>query len=137
MKQSFLDHFDIISPALQPGLMAPECTDSLAKLCSMFPFDIAHDFGFEGRLGNPESICDFFLQIRKDSDGAKLLAGKSHITNLSDLLIQNPFWQKITKLFDAWTNSGTLLFETVEVFWLEFDHQNSSDNLTPNNLSSK
>ncbi|MEI6435651.1 MAG: hypothetical protein WCP32_12455 [Bacteroidota bacterium] len=132
MKHSFRDHLTVISPAIQPGLMCPENIEALETFCSLFPFDIAQDFGFESRLGKPEAVCDFFLQIRKESEGAKILAGKSPIAGLAKELLHDPLWQKISSLFAAWSNPGNILHEALEVFWFEFDRQELSYNLTPN-----
>ena len=132
MKHSFLDHFNIISPILQPGLVNEDCAGNLAQLCSLFPYDITQDFGFESRLGDPRAICDFFLQIRKGTPGALMLAGKSQVSNLSGQLLEDPFWQRLVGLFQVWTDAEHVLSQSVEVFWLEFDYQDSGYNLIPN-----
>ena len=132
MKQSFVHHFNVIAPALQPGLAGPGCINAMAELSSLLPFDFAGDFGFESRLGDPVAACDFIFQIRKNSEGAQMLAGKSLIAGLSVNLLADPLWQRITKLFDAWTTPGHLLAGTVDVFWLEFDYNEKSYNLNPN-----
>jgi hypothetical protein len=131
MKSTFLDHLNIVVPNLKPSLLGEGCSGHLAQLCSLFPYDIAQDFGFESRLGNPVAVCDFFFQIRKGSPGALMLAGKSTVSNLSDQLLENPFWQRAVKLFQAWTDTEHILSQSVEVFWLEFDYQDPGYNLTP------
>jgi hypothetical protein len=132
MKHSFLDHFNVVSPMLQPGLADEVCARNLCKLCSLFPYDITQDFGFESRLGDPNANCDFFLQIRKGTPGALMLAGKSSISNLSGQLLEDPFWQRIVRLFQVWADSEHIIAQSIEVFWLEFDYQDTGYNLTPN-----
>ena len=132
MKLSFLDHFDSIASALQPQLLSEKCAVSLNELCSFFPFDITSEFGFESRLGKNEAFCDFFLKIKKNTPGSEILAGKSTFSSLSPLLLRESIWQKIVKIFDIWTTAGSSLALLVEEFWLEFDYQDSSYNITPN-----
>ena len=132
MKHTFLDHLSIVTPNLQNGLLGEACADHLAELCSHFPYDIAQDFGFESRLGNPEPVCDFCLQIRKGSPGALILAGKSNISNMSGQLLEDPFWQRLARLFQSWTDAEHILSQFIEVIWLEFDHHGSGYCHTPN-----
>lgn len=132
MKYNFLNHFTVIEPCISPALMDKTSVDSVKKLCALFPFDIADDFGFESRLGNQEAICDFVMQIRKGSKGAVILAGQSAIASLAGPLTEDPFWKKIAHLFAAWNNTDHLLYKMVTDFWLEFDWQGTSYNLIPN-----
>jgi hypothetical protein len=132
MKHTFLDHLNVVTPNLQHGLLDEACAVHLAELCSLLPYNIAQDFGFETRLGNPEPVCDFCLQIRKGSTGALMLAGKSRVSNLSDQLLNDPFWQRVSKLFQAWTDAEHILSQYIEVVWLEFDHHGSGYCMTPN-----
>ena len=98
MKYSLLNHFSVIEPCISPSLMDKASIDSVKELCALFPFDIANDFGFESRLGNREAYCDFMLQIKKGSKGALILAEQDPISHLDDLLLENPFWKKISHL---------------------------------------
>lgn len=132
MKYTFRDHFSAIAPGLSPALLAPGNFHAVEELCSMFPFDTATNFGFETRLGNPEATCDFCLLVKKTNEGPAILAGKSEIARLSPVLLNNPFWQRISELFVAWTDSSSLLHEQIELFWFEFDRMGSSYNLVPN-----
>jgi hypothetical protein len=132
MKSTFLDHLNIVVPNLQPSLLGEGSSGHLAQLCSLFPYDTTQDFGFESRLGDPKANCDFFLQIRKGTPGALMLAGKSSISNLSGQLLEDPFWQRIVRLFQIWTDAEHIISQSVEVFWLEFDYQETGYNLTPN-----
>jgi hypothetical protein len=132
MKLSFLDHFNSIASSLQPQLLSEQCAVSLNELCSFFPFDITSEFGFESRLGKNEAFCDFFLKIKKNTPVSEILAGKSTFSSLSPLLLREPKWQKIVKIFDIWTTAGSSLGQVVEEFWLEFDYKDSSYNTTPN-----
>ena len=94
MKHTFLDQLNIVTPNLQHGLLNEGYASHLAELCSLLPYDIAQDFGFETRLGNPEAVCDFFLQIRKGTPGALMLEGKSNLSNVLGQLLEDPFWQR-------------------------------------------
>ena len=132
MKYSFGDHFSAITPGISPALLAPGHLHAVEELCSMFPFDAATDFGFETRLGNREATCDFFLQIRKEGEGAGIMAGKSKVSLLSPSLLSIPFWQKISELFSAWTDASSFLHKRLESFWLEFDCMESAFNPIPN-----
>ena len=132
MKHTFLNHFNIISPSMQPYLVDSGIAGELGNLCSLFPYDITQDFGFESRLSNPKAVCDFFLQIRKGLPGALMLAGKSTVSNLSGQLQDDPFWRRVIRIFMAWTDAEHILSQSVEVFWLEFDYQDSGYNPTPN-----
>ena len=132
MKQSFLDHIKNVTPVLNSGLLCPENFSSLAGLCSLFPVDVSRDFGFETRLAGSEGNCDFFLQIRKNTEGALIMAGESMITSLSDRLLEIPFWEKIRKLFKSWNHPDGILAPLIDTFWLEFDYLEGSYNLIPN-----
>jgi len=132
MKYTFRDHFSAIAPGLSTALLAPVHAQAIGDLCSLFPFDAASDFGFESRLGNPEATCDFFLQIRKERAGSGIIAGKSEVARLSPVLLNNPFWQGISKLFEAWIEPSSILNKRLELFWLEFDCLESSFNPIPN-----
>jgi hypothetical protein len=132
MKQSFLDHIENVAPALQTDLMCKENFGSLTDLSSLFPADVSRDFGFETRLTASQGICDFFLQIRKNTEGALIMARESAITSLSDKLLEIPFWGKIEKLFKSWNQTGGILAPAIETFWLEFDYLQGSYNLIPN-----
>ncbi|MEI6457200.1 MAG: hypothetical protein WCO93_12995, partial [bacterium] len=128
MKQSLIDHFDIISTRISPTLLGPGAVRSVKKLCSLFPYDITGDFGFESRLGDPLPACDLSMQIRNGSEGGNILAGKSHVSSLSPTLLREPLWQKMGALFTAWSVPGGILAEKVDSFWLEFDHTDNSFN---------
>jgi len=132
MKYSLLDHFSVIEPCISPALMDKTSVDSVKKLCALFPFDLADDFGFESRLGNREAYCDFMLQIKKGSKGAAILAGQSPIASIADPLREDPFWEKISRLFTIWTHPDTMLSQMVADFWFEFDWQGISYNHIPN-----
>ncbi len=132
MKHTFIDHLNIVTSNLRPGLLGEECIGHLAQLCSLFPYDIAQDFGFESRLGTRETDCDFFLLIKKGSAGALMLAGKSRVSNLSIQLLEDPFWQRVVRLYMAWTEEEHIISQSVEVFWLEFDYHDYGYNPTPN-----
>jgi hypothetical protein len=129
---SFSNHLNMFSPNLPQGLFSTETSESLGEIGSLFPFDITSDFGFESHLGNKEADCDFFLQIKKNSTGAAILAGTSQVSALSPILLSQPLWQKITLLFNTWTTTSSHLSQEVEGLWLEFDHRDSSYNLAPN-----
>jgi len=47
MKYSLRDHFSVIEPCISPSLIDQEGVDSVKKLCALFPFDIADDFGLK------------------------------------------------------------------------------------------
>jgi len=132
MKYTFSDHFSANASRLSPAILAPGHLHMVEEFCSMFPFDAAADFGFETRLGNPEASCDFFMQIRKDTEGPGIIAGKSQVARLSAALLNNPFWQKISDFFSAWTDVSSLLNDRIESIWLEFDCMDSSYNPIPN-----
>ncbi len=132
MQYTFKDHFKTIAPVLSTALLGPVHIQAVEDLCSLFPFDAAAVFGFETRLGNPEATCDFFLQIRKDREGPGILAGESEFARLSPVLLNNPFWHKISRLFAEWFDVSSLLNERLELFWLEFDCLESSFNPIPN-----
>jgi hypothetical protein len=132
MKYSLLDHFSVIEPDISLSLMDKTSVGSVKELCALFPFDFADDFGFESRLGSREAFCDFVLQIKRGSKGAEILAGQSSIASIADQLKEDPFWKKIAQLFAIWTNPEHFLSKMVTDFWLEFDWQGSSYNLTPN-----
>lgn len=132
MKLTFCDHLRMFSPGFHPELFSGKSVIALEELCSLLPFDIACDFGFESRLGKNEAFCDFFLKIKKNTPGSEILAGKSTFSSLSPLLLREPIWQKIVKIFDIWTTAGSSLALVVEEFWLEFDYQDASYNFTPN-----
>ena len=132
MKRTFLDHLSTNETAFTVPLLAEIPLHALKALCMHFPFDMASNFGFESRLGKPEAFCDFFMLIYRDSPGAQIMAGKSHITDLSEHLRTDPLWQRISRLFEAWTTPGHPLYATVKEFWLEFDYHETSYNLSPN-----
>ncbi len=132
MKYSLLDHFSVIEPCISSSLIDKARVDSVKKLCALFPFDIADDFGFESRLGNREAFCDFAMQITKGSKGALILAAKSPIASIANLLTEDPFWKNISRLFAIWANPELILSKMVTAFWLEFDWQKASYNLIPN-----
>ena len=132
MDFSFSNHLNMFSPNLPQGLFSTETSTALGAIASLFPFDIAQNFGFESHLGSNEADCDFFLQINKNSLGAAILAGTSRVSALSPLLLSQPMWQKIALLFKTWNTTSSRLSEEVEGFWLEFDYKGSSYNLTPN-----
>ena len=132
MDFSFRNHLNMFSPKLPQGLFSWESSTALREITSLFPFDITSDFGFESHLGSKEADCDFFLQIKKNSPGAAILAGTSRIGALSPILLSQPLWQKIALLFKTWNTTSSRLSQEVEGFWLEFDYKGSSYNLTPN-----
>ena len=132
MKLSFADHIEISSTPLHSTLMGGGSMDSLKELCSLFPFDLSRDFGFESRLGEPAAACDFSFLIGKDTEGAKILAGTSPMSDLHENLLADPLWQRIRKFFIAWNTQGHLLDVSVGSVWLEFDFDGISYNRCPN-----
>lgn len=132
MKLTFLDHLAVIEPQLSPVLFSGSNIRALLDLAACFPFDAATDFGFESRLGDPKGECDFFLQIRKGSEGALALAGRSRIGRLSGALTEDPFWKQLSLFFAEWVTPGTLFHQSVSLVWLEFDHGPDGYNPVPN-----
>ena len=51
---------------------------------------------------------------------------------LSPVLNNHPFWQKLTGLFNSWTNPASLLHRKLDVIWFEFDHEGTPYNLVRN-----
>lgn len=135
MKLSFADHINVIATAIKPLLMGPGCIESLKELCSLFPFDLSRDFGFESRLGEPMPNCDFSFLIGKGSEGAKILAGENPKADLNERLLADPVWQRIRKFFIEWNKEGARLNSSIGSVWLEFDYDGTRYNPCPNFFS--
>jgi len=132
MKLTFANHIDMIACAIQPALMGAGCIDSLKKLCSLFPFDLSRDFGFESRLGELTPSCDFSFLIGKGSEGAKILAGENPKADINERLLADPLWQRIRKFFFEWNKEGHLLNNSLGSVWFEFDYDGTRYNPCPN-----
>ncbi len=131
MNYSFFSHFLAVQDRISNTLLASVQVPAIRDLCSLFPFDAGADFGFETRLGDPQATCDFFMQIRKKGEGPAIFGGKSKIARLSPMLLQDPVWTRLSALFAAWTEPGSILEEKLELFWLEFDYHVTSFNKVP------
>ena len=132
VKGIFLHHFSVIEDSIAKTLLSACHIKAVNELFSLFPLGITADFGFETRLANPEATCDLFFMIKKEQEGVAILAGNSHVAGLSPILLNHPFWKKLSALFKAWTDPDSILFSKLEVIWFEFDYQVTSHNLIPN-----
>lgn len=132
MKLTFSEHLRFIGEKLSPDLLGVAERAELLAQCSQYPYNIATDFGFESRLGEPTAVCDFFLLIRKISEGATAISGENQIASLSDHLKNHPFWLRLSVLFREWNHPESFLHHHIHAFWLEFDFRNGKYNELPN-----
>lgn len=132
MKATFYHHIKHIAPVVPRELIAESEFELLKELTEKLPFNVSSDLGFESRLASENAHCDFFIQLIRDSAGAVMMAGKSRITDLSPTLLAIPFWKQLRGLFQKWTDPESNLYQNIEVFWLEFDREETGYNLIPN-----
>lgn len=131
-KESFCRHIEAVEQGLSASLISREGLEALKRLSSLLPYDTATMFGFETRLGEEAAVCDFFLMISADGHGPAMLAGKSPVSGLSPFISGDPFWERMSELFRAWTGISPLLTGKLELIWLEFDSNGKLYNSTPN-----
>lgn len=132
MRVTFAEHIESGAGHLSLALLGATQRGHLLDLCRQFPFDISSDFGFESRLSTPEAACDFFLLIRKSTEGARLIAGESAVSTLSESLQAQPVWQRLAVLIGRWNDPGSSLHRLIHSFWLEFDYGLDGYNPVPN-----
>jgi hypothetical protein len=131
-KETFRRHIEAVEPGLTANLITPKGLEALKRFSGLLPFDTATSFGFETRLGDRAAICDFFLLITAGGHGPAMLAGKSTVAGLSPAISGDPFWERMSELFRAWTGISPLLAGKLELIWLEFDSNGTAYNTTPN-----
>lgn len=132
MKLTFAEHTSYITSGMDYSMMGEQPRKALEYLCSLFPYGVATEFGFESRLNSHNATCDFFLLIHKSSQGSAMIAGDHPVSNISRQLSDLPFWKMLRLLFREWNNSDSLLHRHIQTIWLEFDYQDNAFNLVPN-----
>lgn len=129
---TYSDHLTVIKRGLHPSVFSSQTLEETQKLCSLFPFHFANDFGFETRLGNPDPVCDFFLQIRRGERGDGFQGENNKKLWENSQLQSIPGWKRLVTMLTEWEKPGTLLHDKVSQFWLEFDYQGTTFNPIPN-----
>lgn len=132
IRETFRSHIEAVAPGISVDLISPQGMEVLKRFCGLLPFDTANSFGFESRLGGQDPACDFFLMMTAEDHGPAMLAGKSQVAGLSPAIFVDPFWERLTDLFLAWTGGSPLLAGKLELIWLEFDNTGVDLISTPN-----
>jgi hypothetical protein len=104
---------------LPDGLVSAEALRAVEAVAAWFPADITDSLCFELELRAGAAASDVAFICRRDSHGARILAGRGSSMLREDLL-DDPIWQRILAFGRAWA-ADPVLRENVSHLWFEFD----------------
>ncbi len=108
----------------EPYIRELVSSDSLKGILSTaryFPGNLTSFLGFECRLKDIESRADWAFAISGRGDDRQVFSNLLSNGNLPKQYSQQPEWKQIANFSKEWINPGSLLFNKIQCFWLEFD----------------
>jgi hypothetical protein len=120
MSLSLASVLDGIGPSLPESLFGDECRREMRLVADRLPVRLSDFWGFECRLGDPEPFSDILFEIKKETPGPDLLAGKSP-SSLDGLCEAYPAWKKFRAFAGRWTDRGHPWSGDIRNLWLEMD----------------
>lgn len=123
------DYINLIKPTISQQIIDDNTWESINQVAKFLPSGITTFFGFESRLGIAKAHCDFLLCIDANEAGKKILGDSQYSIQLAEELLTNPVWQNVNKFSQEWDNYQNILSEKIGNIWLEFDIDDSVNNI--------
>jgi hypothetical protein len=124
MNKSMLSALELTRNTLPASIIDEEGYSRLAFIAGKLPFELATFWGFECRLGEIDAKVDVLFEIRKQSHGRHVLAGKVP-SMLDSLCTQWYAWERLRRFAGLWADSDHEFSQYIRDVWLEFDTASS------------
>jgi hypothetical protein len=116
MNYSLQDYLNLIVPYLSDVLVSRQQLTCIQQVAQLLP---------------PLSPALLECRLEADQPQVDLSVGLQPMKiPIAEPLISYPFWQELHSFCQDWTSVNSLLHETVEDIWLEFDLDGTTDGLT-------
>ncbi|AFZ53173.1 2OG-Fe(II) oxygenase [Cyanobacterium aponinum] len=129
IKNSLNDYINLIRPTISTDIIDENNWQNISKVAQYLPSALTTFFGFESRLGTPKAHCDFLLCADATETGKKVLGDKEYSIQLSENLLIHPVWKNVNIFGQLWNDKGSILSEKINNIWLEFDIDETLDNI--------
>ena len=119
---SLAQYLDLILPHIPVPLVSEAVYGNIRLLAQHIPGALAFStFGFECRLGDPVANADFLFSFDSGNSGPEILAGKLPESDFPSAFFEYPVWRRIRDFGTMWADPPSLLHESIDDVWLEFD----------------
>jgi hypothetical protein len=119
-----------IEPYMSGELITEENYGKIKRLASYFSPNITSFFGFETRLGSPNTVADYLFAISSKRGEREAFSSFLLNENAAQRLLQKPEWQHLRNFAQRWVDSESQLFTNILGLWLEFDIAESSQEVS-------
>jgi hypothetical protein len=121
MMDSFEGYLGPVAAGVAPELISPSAFSDIRSVAGVLPGTLAYNtFGFECRLGEELPRADF-LVLANAYCGRDSLAGLHPTSPLPPRLSADPIWRRVAAFASRWADASSLLYNTADNVWLEFD----------------
>jgi hypothetical protein len=115
------DYVRAVAPHVPPGLIDPTSLAAIATVAAALPAAISNHYGFECRLGIPDTSADFLLTTNVATGGGEILAGRHPGIPAPRILHADPGWQRARAFCAAWGDPASPLHDAADHVCFEFD----------------
>ena len=119
-------YLSFIEPFIPDGLISAQNYVEIKTLASLFTPRITSFFGFESRLGSPDTRADYLLAVSSQGGEREALLRFLHDDQRAQHLMHRKEWQHLRDFVTAWADPASELFTKVLGLWLEFDTAHAS-----------
>lgn len=120
MNKSLIAVLELAGAAIPESLIDKDGYIPLSFIAEKLPFEMTSFWGFECRLGEPAAKVDILFEIKKQSRGSSLLAGRIS-SELDMLCSEYPAWKSLRNFAGLWVDPDHEFSTHVRNIWLEFD----------------
>jgi len=119
MSLSMEQYLKPVVPFTPAGLIAPQALGTILGLAGMLP--PCASSGFEVRLGEPEPIADFLVNLNGADGTRPAFAGRHPDIAPPASFLESPVWLRVRDFCRGWDEPSSPLHKQVRDMWLEFD----------------
>jgi hypothetical protein len=117
---SLKDVLEIAKSGIPAAIIGQEGYAPLSIVAEKLPFELSSFWGFESRLGEAEAVVDILFEIKRQSRGRFILAGR-YPSELDTLCREQDSWRRLREFAIHWADSGHDFAKSIRNIWLEFD----------------
>ena len=119
MRLSMEQYLKLAVPFLPPELVSPQRLEPILALARKLP--ACSSSGFECRLGEPEPVADFLVNLLPSDGSRAAFAGHHPESQPEAAFLLSDVWQRVQGFCRDWDDPQGLLHSRVRDMWLEFD----------------
>ena len=114
-----------IEPYIPQTLISGQNYTEIKNLARHFDGGVTSFFGFESRLNVSDARSDYLFAISSKRGEREIIARLIKSGQLPDSFTRQPEWQRVRDFILEWTDSNSVLYNTVLGVWFEFDMDES------------